>query len=304
MNKESTDRRESAIPPVGRRYRVAGRELFLYRAGDGGPAVVFLPGAGGVGLDYLNVHERVAEFTTAVLYDRGGTGWSDRLALPRTASEVATELRDLLRVAEIPGPYILVGHSLGGAYARRFAQLFPGEVAGFVALESFYEEWDAHMPSDLHLDKTPTAVPGRVQTTLLRLLSRPFYNKMFAAWPAEIRTPLVAGHVDPKWMVIGAEERSNMLALRDELKAATPFPDIPLIALGALGVDSGQRLALSKKTLAELNDSKAGLYTAMADAVSHGEYRAYPGAKHSTIQLDEPDAIVQAIRDVIARATR
>ena len=31
--------------------------------------------------------------------------------------------------ADVPAPYILVGHSLGGAYARRFAQLFPAEVA-------------------------------------------------------------------------------------------------------------------------------------------------------------------------------
>ncbi|WP_406495196.1 alpha/beta fold hydrolase [Streptomyces sp. NBC_00846] len=109
---------ESALlePPLGRLCEVAGRRLLLHRSGSGGPAVVFLPGAGLVGLDYLNMHNRVAELTTTVLYDRAGTGWSEAAALPRTAAAVTDELMDLLRAADVPGPYLLVGHSLGAAY--------------------------------------------------------------------------------------------------------------------------------------------------------------------------------------------
>lgn len=73
-----------ATPPLGRHYEVGGRRLLLHRSGSGSPAVVFLAGAGAVGLDYLNVQERAAELTTSVLYDRAGTGWSDRVVLPRT----------------------------------------------------------------------------------------------------------------------------------------------------------------------------------------------------------------------------
>ena len=64
---------------------------------------MFLPGA-----------SLVAPLATSVLYDRGGTGRSDPAGLPRTAEAVATELRDLLQAAEVPGPYIFVAHSLGG----------------------------------------------------------------------------------------------------------------------------------------------------------------------------------------------
>ncbi|WP_194817505.1 alpha/beta fold hydrolase [Nocardia sp. XZ_19_385] len=303
--KEPKDTRELGRlgePPIGQRYELAGRRLYLHRSGSGGPAVVFLPGAGAVGLDYLNIHDRVAEFTTSVLYDRAGTGWSDPIPLPRTATEAATELHALLRVAEIPAPYVLVAHALGGAYARRFTQLFPDDVAGLVALESFHEDWDDYLPDPLHLDNSPTATPGRVQTTFLRVLSKPFYRKMFAAWPAEIRTALVAGHVTPEWMINGAKERSNLPALRAELHSGGPLPDRPLIALGTLAPDPAQRLGFSKNSTAELNSSKSRLYTAMAASVSNGEYRELPSAKHSTIQLDAPDEIVQAIRDVIARA--
>src|ERR1700678_1691896 len=115
----------SPSPPVGRRYEAAGRQLALHRAGAGGPSAVFLPGAGLIGLDYLNIHTEVAGSTTSVIYDRAGTGWSDPIALPRKAAAVAEELRSLLRAAQIPPPYVLVATSLGGAYARRFAQLFP-----------------------------------------------------------------------------------------------------------------------------------------------------------------------------------
>jgi hypothetical protein len=62
---------------------------------------VFLPGASLVGLDYLNIHQQVAPLATSVLYDRGGTGWSDPAGLPRTAEAVATELRDLALAASV-----------------------------------------------------------------------------------------------------------------------------------------------------------------------------------------------------------
>src|SRR5690349_5283 len=124
----------SSTPPLGRLYHVNGRKLLLHKEGTG-PAVVFLPEADLIGLDYLNIHSRITEFATSVLYDRGGTGSSDRLELPRTAVEVTIELHDLLRAAAVPGPYILVAHSLGGVYARRFSQLYPEEVAGVLSIE-------------------------------------------------------------------------------------------------------------------------------------------------------------------------
>src|SRR5262249_18100011 len=96
-------------PPEGSHYEVHGRRLLLRRSGQGGRGVVFVAGAGAVGLDYLNVQQRAAEVTTSVTYDRGGTGWSDPVALPRSAAEVTDELRDLLAVAGVPAPHLLVG---------------------------------------------------------------------------------------------------------------------------------------------------------------------------------------------------
>ena len=72
---------ESGPPPLGRRYAVGGRQLSLHSRGSGGPTVVFLPGAGLIGLDFLNVHEAVARLTTSVIYDRG-RDWLERRHRP------------------------------------------------------------------------------------------------------------------------------------------------------------------------------------------------------------------------------
>ncbi|WP_425580499.1 alpha/beta fold hydrolase [Streptosporangium amethystogenes] len=117
-------------PPVKRHYQVGDRKLFLHRSGKGSPAVVFLPGAGSSGMDGFVVQRRAAELTTSVLYDRAGTGWSDRAELPRTSTQVTDELRELLPVAGVSAPYLLVGHSLGGLYARHYARPFPRRGGG------------------------------------------------------------------------------------------------------------------------------------------------------------------------------
>ena len=144
-----SDTSPESAPPMGQYYDVAGVRLLLHQSGNGGPAVVFLAGGGTVGLDYLNVQQRAAELTTSVTYDRAGTGWSDSVDLPRASVEITDELRALLRVAEVPPPYVMVGHSLGGLYARHYAQRFSGEVAGLVLLDPAHEDYNAYMPKDL-----------------------------------------------------------------------------------------------------------------------------------------------------------
>ena len=112
-------------PPVGEFQHLDGRDVFVHRSGSGGPAVVVLPGADAVGLDYLLVQQQASRFTTTVVYDRGGTGYSDPMSLPRSAADVAAELHGLLRAQGIAAPYVLVAHSQGGAYAHPFRAAVP-----------------------------------------------------------------------------------------------------------------------------------------------------------------------------------
>jgi pimeloyl-ACP methyl ester carboxylesterase len=290
-----------ATPPLGRYYEVGGRRLLLHRSGSGSPAVVFLPGAGTVGLDYLNVQERAAELTTSAIYDRAGTGWSDRVELPRTSAQVTDELRDLLRTAGVPAPYVRVGHSLGGLYARHYAQRFPDEVAGLLLLDPAHEDYPA-MPKQ-------TLVGGlRQGLAILRLLLhyKRFYRGLFAQemaeWPAEIRQPLIERHVSLRWLPVGLREGKNIDQLYDEVRHAGPLPDVPLIVLTSMGTDSFRR-ALSPGTaesvLREELEGKRRLYTALAASVPRGENRLIDDVGHVTISFRRPDAVLQAIKDLL-----
>src|SRR5262249_55196073 len=170
--------------PSARFYDVGGRQIMLYTSGTGGPVVVFLPGAGVTGLGYLNLHEQTSRFTTSVLYDRAGTGWSDHAELPRSATEVADELRSLLRVASVPAPYVFVGHSLGGIYARRFAQRFPADVAGLVFLDPGHEDYTTKLPKPSLLERLRTSLALFWALLRIRRLYRGYFERMFAGWPA------------------------------------------------------------------------------------------------------------------------
>ena len=116
---------------------VGGHKLRLKIAGTGTPTVVLEYGLGGSINDWNDVFPEVARFTRVVAYDRAGYGKSEPGPEPRSQTRIATELHTLLQRAQIAPPYILVGHSLGGANIRAFAYLFKDEVAGLVFVDPF-----------------------------------------------------------------------------------------------------------------------------------------------------------------------
>jgi pimeloyl-ACP methyl ester carboxylesterase len=294
-------------PPLGRFYEVAGRRLLLHRSGSGGPAVVFLPGAGGVGLDYWNVQEEAAELTTSVTYDPTGTGWSDRVAVPLTSAEVTDELRELLRVAGVPAPYVLVGHSLGGLFARHYATRFPDEAAGLVLMETDHEDYDAYMPQELQEMRgawdPDQELPDELPQEAVQLY-RGLFAQMMRDWPEEIREPLIELHVSPEWIMDGYRLVPYRDRFLDELRQAGPLPDVPLILLTAMDIDDFKKAVLigeSEALLREEIEGKRRLYTDLAASVPRGENRLVHGAGHASIHWRRPDAVLQAIRDLLGR---
>jgi pimeloyl-ACP methyl ester carboxylesterase len=268
--------------------------------------VVFLPGGGAVGLDYLNVQERAAALATSVVYDRAGTGWSDRADLPRTSAQVVSELRELLPAAGVPAPYLLVGHSLGGLYARHFAQRFPGEVAALLLLDPAHEDYDAYMPQELNEMRQAwdpdQALPDELPGELVALY-RGLFEQEMAGWPAEIRERLIERHLSPDWLLTGFREGSNVDQLYDEARPAGPMPDVPLIVLCSMGIDGFKQavsIGESDSLLREEIEGKRRLYTALAGSVPRGEIRLVD-AGHVTMHLRHPGAVIQAIEDLRAR---
>ncbi|PWW02880.1 pimeloyl-ACP methyl ester carboxylesterase [Paenibacillus cellulosilyticus] len=286
--------------PIGRTYEVQGRQLLLHSEGSGGPAVVMLPGAGFVGLDYWNIQKELARYTTCVIYDRAGTGWSDSVKLPRSAGEVIDELRQLLHVSGIQAPYLLVGHSLGGIYARRYAQQYPEEVSGIVMLDPVHEGF--RQAPKLKLRHIP-----RLLFNMIRLLLhyKPFFRQQFAqvlsTWPIPLRDRLIDYHL--RSLLLSFRESRNLSSeLYEEVVHGGDMPDVPLIVLTAMAIDPMQAVIMPKPFLNKTIEFKHNLYTVFAKSIPHGENRALHHAGHSWLHVDRQDAVIQAIMDVLRQS--
>jgi pimeloyl-ACP methyl ester carboxylesterase len=125
--------------PLGRLVSVNGRMVHLLEAGKG-PTVVIVPALGSGVLSWERFQRELAAEMRVVVYDRAGIGWSDPPGRGwRTCDDRVEELRGLLDAAGIEPSYVLLAHSMGGIYARRFAARYPGAVAGMVLVDSSHE---------------------------------------------------------------------------------------------------------------------------------------------------------------------
>jgi pimeloyl-ACP methyl ester carboxylesterase len=103
--------------------------------GIGGPVVVIDPGMGTRAEEWYSLQDSLATWTRVVVYDRAGYGSSDRGPLPRSSLQEVAELKSLLDTQDILGPYVMVGHSLGGLNVQVFADRNPDLVEGLVLLD-------------------------------------------------------------------------------------------------------------------------------------------------------------------------
>jgi pimeloyl-ACP methyl ester carboxylesterase len=128
--------------PSGNRVDIGGRALFISCTGTGSPTVVLEAGSGNAADTWVSVQPEVARFTRVCSYDRAGLGQSDPVPNGvRTVQDSVDDLHALLVAADISGPIVLTGHSLGGLIVRLYASQYPDDVAGAVLVDG--------MPPDL-----------------------------------------------------------------------------------------------------------------------------------------------------------
>jgi pimeloyl-ACP methyl ester carboxylesterase len=143
----ATESERQTQPPVGELINVGDYALHLHCTGEGSPTVVLIAGAGNMYAHWDTVQTGLSAHTRVCSYDRAGTGWSD---LPATRPDLAQHVEDLhtlLKQSGEPGPYILVGHSMGGIQARQYYARYPDEVRGIVLVDSSVEGMYQRLPS-------------------------------------------------------------------------------------------------------------------------------------------------------------
>ena len=187
---------EDLMPQVRLSHTPLGVRSYV-RAGVGKPTVVFESGLGNGKEAWAQVFNDISAHTHAVAYDRAGYGQSEASSRPRDGYQIVRELRAMLAAENIPPPYVLVGHSLGGMIVKLYARTYPEEIAGVVLVDARHSEF-ALRCQQLGVHKLFYEPPQ-----LLFLLAR---NAM--------QGELKAAHITSR-----------------QARRAGPFPSVPLIVL-------------------------------------------------------------------------
>ncbi len=273
-----------------------GRQMYLECRGSGGPTVILEAGYGTnaqiwdaivlePNSDETAVLPGVAAFTRVCAYDRPGTrvgpgpeysSRSDPVPQPRTAADAVADLHALLTAADVPGPYVLVGHSFGGVIVRLYAATYPAEVAGLVLVDSSHEDQNTRFQAALTAD----------QWAALDGLSR---------------------EVPPEFADYPELERMDLDASFAQLRTATaaePLPSLPLVVL-THGVPVGGDLPPELRSILPPDFPWDAIETVWQEL--QAELAALvPGARQVIatesghyIQVEQPELVIEAVRQVV-----
>jgi pimeloyl-ACP methyl ester carboxylesterase len=225
-----------AYPPPGQLVDVGGYRLHINCTGTGSPTVVIDAGLGDWSTTWGGyVQPEVAKTTRVCTYDRAGMGWSEAGPLPRDAAQFAKELHTLLQNANIPGPYVMVGHSLGGLPVRLFTDMYPSEVAGVVLIDSMSPRQFTQSQTEVQSQSESRSQPFSFQAALARFGVVRLLVKLPGIAPSvpaneEAYYPL---YVRPQSLQATTNESQGMPAAGVQAAAVKTFGNLPLIILTA-----------------------------------------------------------------------
>lgn len=276
-----------AYPPPGQLVDVGGYRLHINCMGEGSPTVVVEAGWGDNSASWGWVQPEVAKTTRICTYDRAGMGWSETSPHPRTAREYVKDLHALLAKANVPGPYVLVGHSMGGFTMLVYAHDYPDEVLGLVLVDA-----QALPTSDIASAK-PAPKPGG--NTLAMLLARIGLMRLLAGplgsiqeLPEGVKQAYTASVVTPRSVGTFLDEAMGMSEGGAQAKAVTTLRALPLTVLSR-GKDQDAAWAASQAGFVQLSSDSQQIF---ADKSGH------------RIMIDQPEAAVSAIVKMVERVRK
>lgn len=271
-----------ANPAPGQLVDVGGYRLHINCTGTSSPTVVIESGWGDMSASWGWVQPEVAKSTRVCTYDRAGMGWSEPSPQPRTARQFALELHTLLANANVPGPYVLVGHSLGGYTIQVYANDYPAEVSGLVLIDS------QDLPTSDGSTFNPAPEPGRISLPsllarigLARLLAGPLGS--IKDLPSEEKQAFEALSVTPQFAQTFFDEGRGMSEGGAQARAVTTLGDLPIIVLSR-GQDQNAKHTTAQARLLQLSTNSQQIF---ADQSGH------------SIMIDQPEVAVEAILQMV-----
>ena len=240
---------------------------------------------------------------TVVLYDRAGLGWSDPGPWPRTAGRMAEELHRLLLAAEVPPPYVMVGHSLGGYVVRLYAARHPERLAGMVLVDSSHEDQVRRLPGrGRYIDEKKLRALrfqlkplGAVRAAVALGVRREPRRSAVRWCPADLLEAYVACRLSTSFRRTGVQELLGFDPGAAEVRAeAGHLGHLPLIVVTAGTKDREYRGPQWYAAWREMQDELTQL----------SEHSAQVIAEHAGhhVHHDDPPLVVDAIRELVREA--
>ncbi|MFW3170497.1 alpha/beta fold hydrolase [Geodermatophilus sp. CPCC 206100] len=281
----AADQRAHAMP--GQLHDVGGHRLHLDCTGSGGPTVVLQSGLGGFSASWARIAPAVAGTTRVCAYDRAGQGWSEDAAGSQDGLAAAADLHALLARAGESGPYVLVGHSIGGDHAMTYAARYPEQVAGMVLLDAT-SPYRSAGTGETH-SGPPSAVavlPSLTRLGIGRLLPTSFWT----ALPEPAAGRLQAFASSPRGARNTVAESATLPTLLTQAQALSTLGSRPLVVVTAAEHAADPDWAAAHHRMAALSTDSSHR---TADATHAGLLDEEHGAQLSARAIGD---VVQAAR--------
>jgi len=287
-------------PTPGQLVDVGGYKMHINCIGEGSPTVILEAGTGDFSLTWAYVQPEIAKDTRVCSYDRAGFGWSEASPYPRTGNMMVEELHTLLVNASVQGPYVLVGHSLGGLLTRVYAHKYPDEVAGMVMVDSAHEEIDIRLPKSAM--KANLEMAGQLR--MFALLSS---TGIMALAPQYIPNPGLPDDAFAQYQAIMATTRGLETAIAEIIAGEKSFAEMRALHMASFG--NMPLIVLSRghwDVIPSLSDAENQQSWEVWQEIQSEQAALSSGAKQIIaeqsghyIQLDQPGLVIEAIRDIV-----
>ena len=307
-------RDQQRLPRTGQAVDIGGRSLNIYCSGSGSPSVILDTGGSAPGYSNMPLQKLISNDTRTCWFDRAGLGWSDPSPVVQTSAAIAADLHELLRVAKVAPPYILVGQSFSGFNVRVFTKAYPSEVAGVVLLDSVQEDQQQYEPRSTlaPVNRLPAvvrgvlcrAVPLAANVGLIRLLIRLSGRdrRVPSGFTSSEAAVLHGLGSQPKAIVASSGCRAWEKSA-DEARAAGSLGNVPLLVLTA-----GKPLTMGDpaedREIQEFHEIWVHqLQPRLAALSTRGKQVIVENSIHG-IAGDMPSVAVEAVRQLLSETRR
>jgi pimeloyl-ACP methyl ester carboxylesterase len=308
-----TRRDARRYPAPGRLVDIGSHRLHVVECGAGSLTIVLESGLMSTVLSWSALQGKLAESFRVVSYDRAGLGWSDLGPMPRTADRIVDELNTLLERANVPPPYLLVGHSFGGLTMPLFAARFPDRVAGVVLIDPVVpKEWHPPAAHELRLATIGAKVCRRAAllarfgilrciAALLKTGAKRSANRLVRL--ISRGSPGDSGTVSSPWFAALPDNEKAMASVfwiqpKFALTIASQLGHLPASAAKAAEFDDFCRQPVTILTAGTAPERRRQEHAAMAARLPLGSHILATNSNHWIMQ-EEPELVIGAIEKVV-----